>query len=111
MISSWPLGYQRGRISIAVDSSPRRIAQDLPLTVTTPTHSLIVGGPDDPVELYDLTADPEEAHDVAARDPAVAEHLLEAAIAALRAEGAAPDLLAPREGALRSLRATATAGG
>ena len=104
VISSWPLGYQRGRISIAVDSSPRRIARDLPLTVTTATYSLLVGGPDDSVELYDLTIDPGEQQNIVGDAPALAGDLLEAAIDLLRAEGAERDLLAPRLGALATLR-------
>jgi arylsulfatase A-like enzyme len=102
VISSWPLAYQKGRISIAVDSSPRRVAQNLPLTVTTHTSSLIVGGPDDGIELYDLTVDAAETVDVAARERDAVVSLLAAAIAALRTEGATPELLAPREGALTS---------
>jgi arylsulfatase A-like enzyme len=104
VISSWPLGYQRGRISIAVDSSPRRVAQDLPLTVTTQTHSLLVGGPNDPVELYDLALDPGEQLNIAADETALARQLLEKAIEELRREGADSDLLAPRVAVLDSLR-------
>lgn len=104
VISSWPLGYQRGRISIAVDSSPRRVAQDLPLTVTTTSHSLLVGGPDEPVELYNLALDPGEQRSIAADEPALASELLEEAIALLRDEGADSNLLTPRVEALASLR-------
>jgi arylsulfatase A-like enzyme len=107
-ISSWPLGYQRGRISIAVDSSPRRVARDLPLTVTTATHSLLVGGPDDPIELYDLALDPGEQRSITADEPALAAQLLEEAIDVLRDEGAEPDLLAPRVDALAMLRSERT---
>ncbi|HWJ32687.1 MAG TPA: sulfatase-like hydrolase/transferase, partial [Gaiellaceae bacterium] len=102
VISSWPLGYQKGRISVAVDSWPRTIARDLPLTVTSRTHSLIVGGPDDPVQLYDLTGDPAELNDVATEYAALAGELLEGAIEELRREGAADELLRPREEALQN---------
>jgi arylsulfatase A-like enzyme len=104
VVSSWPLEYQKGRISVAVDSWPRTVARDLPLTVTTPTHSLLVGGPDDPVELYDLAADPGETHNIAPDEPEHVVDLLIDAIELLRAEGATPDLLAPREGALEAAR-------
>jgi arylsulfatase A-like enzyme len=103
VISSWPLGYQKGRISVAVDSWPRTVARDLPLTVTTRTHSLVVGGPDDPVELYDLTADPAELHDVAAEHQTLAADLLKAAIDELYREGAPDEFVLPREGALHRL--------
>jgi arylsulfatase A-like enzyme len=102
VISSWPLGYQKGRISVAVESSPRRVAQDLPLTITTDTRSVVVGGPDDPIETYDLTADAAEETDISDRDHDATAGLVEAAITELREEGATPELLAPREGALQS---------
>ena len=103
VISSWPLGYQKGRISIAVDSSPRTVSRDLPLTITTSTQSAVVGGPDDPVELYDLVNDPAESENMAAAAPERVAELLGDAIEVLRAEGASPELLAPREGALARL--------
>jgi arylsulfatase A-like enzyme len=103
VISSWPLGYQKGRISVAVDSSPRRVAQDLPLTITTQTRSVIVGGPDDPIETYDLVADVGERVDISGVDGESTSSLVQAAIVELRKEGATPELLAPRNRALRSL--------
>ena len=54
VVSGWPLEYQKGRITIAVDSWPRRIAHDQPITVTGRGMSLLVGGPADDLELYDL---------------------------------------------------------
>lgn len=103
VISSWPLGYQRGRISIAVDSWPRTVARDLPLTITTETRSLIVGGPDDELELYDLVADPGEATNIVDREADHAAELLGRAIEELRREGATPELLGPRQDALDAL--------
>jgi hypothetical protein len=102
VISSWPLGYQKGRISVAVDSSPRRVAQDLPLTITTPRRSVILGGSDDPVEMHDLVADPAEQTDISHAEREATALLVEAAITELREEGATPELLAPRHGALMS---------
>jgi arylsulfatase A-like enzyme len=104
VISSWPLGYQKGRISVAVDSSPRRVAQDLPLTITTGTRSVIVGGPDDPIETYDLTADAAEQVDISGAEGEATTSLVQAAIGELRKEGATPELLAPRQRALGSFR-------
>ena len=56
VVSGWPLEYQKGRITIAVDSWPRRIARDQPITITCRGMSLVVGGAEDDIELYDLRA-------------------------------------------------------
>lgn len=104
VVSSWPLDHQKGRITIAVDSWPRRIARDQPLTITTRNRSALVGGADDEIELYDLEADPHEGRSIAADSPAEAEALVEAALANLRAAGASDELLAPRQAALDRLR-------
>lgn len=104
VVSSWPLEYQKGRITVAVDSWPRRIARDQPLTVTGHGLSLVVGGADDDIELYDLVADPGELTNVALARPADAEALLTEALAELLACGAEDDLLAPRRAALARLR-------
>jgi len=64
VVSSWPLYLAEGEIVTAIDSKARRIADYMPLTVTTPERSLILGGPDDEPELYDLTRDPGEQHNV-----------------------------------------------
>src|SRR5215204_4680300 len=60
VVSSWPLYLAEGEITTAVDSTARRIANYMPITVTTRGRSLILGGPDDEPELYDLSADPGE---------------------------------------------------
>jgi arylsulfatase A-like enzyme len=60
VVSSWPLYLAKGEIITAVDSKARRISDYMPLTVTTPERSLILGGPDDEPELYDLARDPQE---------------------------------------------------
>src|ERR671912_180582 len=57
VVSSWPLYLAEGEITTAVDSKARRIANYMPITITTRERSLILGGPDDEPELYDLTAD------------------------------------------------------
>lgn len=104
VVSSWPLEYQKGRITIAVDSWPRRVAHDLPLTVTSPGLSLLVGGEGDEVELYDLTTDRGQATNVAAARPDDASALLSEAVAWLEGIGTTPELLSPRLAALRNLR-------
>jgi arylsulfatase A-like enzyme len=109
VISGWPLEYQKGRISIAVDSWPRRIAHDQPFTVTSGGHSLIVGGPEDDLELYDLAVDPGEEENIARLRPDVAVGLLEQALDYLLSIGTQPALLEPRRGALRRYREQQTA--
>ena len=64
VVSSWPLYLAEGEIVTAIDSKARRIADYMPVTVTTPERSLILGGPDDEPELYDLTSDPGEQDNV-----------------------------------------------
>ena len=104
VVSGWPLEYQKGRITIAVDSWPRRIARDQPITVTGRGLSLIVGGPDDDLELYDLTTDPGEEHNIALERPLEAVELCEEALAQLLACGTSAELLTPRRQLLERFR-------
>ena len=60
VVSSWPLYFAEGEMTTAIDSRPRRIANFMPLTVSTPNRTLILGGEGDPPELYDTDADPGE---------------------------------------------------
>src|ERR687894_837907 len=60
VVSSWPLYLAKGEIITAVDSTARRISDYMPITVTTRDRSLILGGPDDEPELYELAEDPGE---------------------------------------------------
>jgi hypothetical protein len=107
VVSGWPLEYQKGRITIAVDSWPRRVAHDQPITVTGRGLSLVAGGADDDLELYDLGADPGELRNVALERPGDAEALLLGALTELRAIGTAEELLAPRRLAHARFRAAA----
>lgn len=72
----------------------------MPITVTTPDRSLILGGPDDEPELYDLTRDPGE------RDNAWRKHgpegglLAEQALSFLEGVNTPEEYLAPRREAL-----------
>jgi arylsulfatase A-like enzyme len=104
VISGWPLEYQKGRISIAVDSWPRRIAHDQPFTVTGRGLSLVVGGPEDDLELYDLALDPGEKASCAEDRPDETVALLEEALAYLISIGTEESLLAPRRAAAARFR-------
>jgi arylsulfatase A-like enzyme len=104
VVSGWPLEYQKGRITIAVDSWPRRIAHDQPITITGRGLSLIVGGPDDDLELYDLETDGGELHNIASERPDEAVALLTDALADLLLCGTSDELLAPRRAALERFR-------
>lgn len=105
VVSGWPLEYQKGRITIAVDSWPRRVAHDQPFTVTGRGLSLVVGGAEDDLELYDLVDDPDEARNVASERPGDAEALLLDALSDLLAAGTVEELLEPRRRALERFRA------
>ena len=109
VVSGWPLEYQKGRISIAVDSWPRRIARDQPLTVTAHGLSLIVGGEDDDLELYDLSLDPSEEQNCADQRPDEAVSLLQEALTYLVSVGTEESLLAPRQAALTRFASRARA--
>jgi arylsulfatase A-like enzyme len=104
VVSGWPLEYQKGRITIAVDSWPRRIARDQPFTVTAHGLSLVVGGPEDDLELYDLERDPGELQNVARERAGETASLLEAALEHLSRSGASEEALAPRRRALERFR-------
>jgi hypothetical protein len=64
VVNSWPLYLAKGEIITAIDSKARRISDYMPLTVTTPERSLILGGPDDEPEFYDLARDPQESENM-----------------------------------------------
>ena len=75
--STTPLYLAEGEIVTAIDSKARRIADYMPVTVTTPERSLILGGPDDEpdVPTYPMTcpwlteAAFDKSFDVNAMDP------------------------------------------
>lgn len=103
VVSSWPLYFAEGAITTAVDSRPRRIESYMPLTVTTPERSLILGGPDDTPELYDLTRDPREAYNVWEARAGEGVGLARAAISFLERQGTPEDHLKPRRLVLQRL--------
>ena len=100
VVSSWPLYLAEGEIVTAIDSKARRIANYMPLTITTPERSLILGGPDDEPELYDLASDPGEQNNVWRELGAEGEVLCERTLSFLESVGTPEAYLAPRREAL-----------
>ena len=113
VVSSWPLYLAKGEIITAVDSKARRIDNYMPVTVTTPERSLILGGPDDEPELYFLGRDPGERWNVWGSRIEEGTALGERALSCLERQGAPESYLAPRRRALQrfapdSVRGTAS---
>jgi arylsulfatase A-like enzyme len=104
VVSSWPLYLAKGEIITAVDSKARRIDNYMPLTVTTPERSLILGGPDDEPELYDLARDPQERENTWATSNEGAL-LAEQALSFLEGVRTPEEYLAPRYEAIEKWRA------
>jgi len=100
VVSSWPLYLAEGEVTTAVDSRPRKIANYMPITITTRDRSLILGGPGDAPELYDLETDPHEQTNVWDTRPAEGEALCQAAISFLEDIGTPEAFLQPRRYAL-----------
>jgi arylsulfatase A-like enzyme len=100
VVSSWPLYLAQGEIVTAIDSKARRIADYMPVTVTTPERSLILGGPDDEPELYDLTRDPGEQDNVWRQHGSKGGLLAEQALSFLEGVNTPEEYLAPRREAL-----------
>ena len=100
VVSSWPLYFAEGEITSAVDSRPRRIAQYMPITVTTRDFSLIIGGPTEAPELYDRERDPGQSTNVWTDRVVEGTALFEQALEFLRDCGADERHLIPRRKSL-----------
>src|SRR5829696_8804708 len=96
VVSSWPLYLAKGEIITAVDSRPRRVASYMPLTVTTQEHSLILDGPAEEPELYNLGRDPGERWNVWGSRIEEGTALGERALSFLERQGTPEAYLAPR---------------
>lgn len=103
VISSWPLYFAEGEITTAVDSRPRRISSYMPLTVATRDRSLILGGPAEAPELYDLQSDPGEQTNIWKDRTHEGQALSETAIAFLQSLGTPEEYLRPRRMVLEQL--------
>jgi arylsulfatase A-like enzyme len=104
VVSSWPLYLAEGEIVTAIDSKARRIADYMPLTVTTPERSLILGGPDNEPEFYDLASDPSEQNNVWREQSDEGETLCEQTLSFLESVGTPEEYVAPRRQALDGWR-------
>jgi hypothetical protein len=72
------------------------VASYMPITITTRERSLILGGPDDEPELYDLADDPGEQHNLWTKLSAEGEILCGCALFFLEQVGAPEEYLTPR---------------
>jgi hypothetical protein len=72
----------------------------MPITVTTQERSLLIGGPSEEPELYDLAADPAETTDIWSSRQPEDERLLVDALSYLEECGTPPAFLDPRRGSL-----------
>jgi arylsulfatase A-like enzyme len=105
VVSSWPLYFAEGEITSAVDDTPRLLSSYMPITISTRTHSVILGGPVERPELYDLETDPGEERNVWNEHLEEGIELCRRAVAFLE-ECQAPDrYLEPRKQALARLAA------
>jgi len=102
VVSSWPLYFAEGEMTTAVDSRPRRIASYMPMTVTTQQRSLILGGPSEPPELFNLAEDPGEARNVWAKETGEGLELARAAVNFLEEHETAARFVEPRKLALET---------
>jgi hypothetical protein len=100
VVSSWPLYMAEGEIVTAVDSKARRVANYMPITISTRDSALVLGGPDDKPELFDHANDPGERTNVW-RDHRAAGHVLcGQALNFLQSIGTPETYIAPRREAL-----------
>ena len=106
VVSSWPLYLAEGEIVTAIDSKARRIANYMPLTISTRERSVILGGPGDEPELYDLARDPGEQHNAWSKLGEEGEALCDSALSFLEDSGTPEEHLAPRRKALDARRRT-----
>ncbi|MBA2691807.1 MAG: sulfatase [Rubrobacter sp.] len=100
VVSSWPLYFAEGAVTTAVDSRARRIANYMPITVSTKETTVVLGGPADYPEMYDLADDPGEAKNVWEKRHEEGGDLASRAVSFLENLGTPEGHLAPRRMAL-----------
>jgi hypothetical protein len=96
VVSSWPLYFAEGEITLAVDSRPRHISSYMPLTVSTRYRSLILGGPDDEPEFYDLVGVPGEQDNIWESETREGLKLARQALSFLEEQGTPQEHVRPR---------------
>jgi arylsulfatase A-like enzyme len=100
VVSSWPLYFAEGAVTTAVDSRARLIASYMPITVSTKETTVVLGGPADYPEMYDLANDPREAENVWETRHEEGGELASRAVSFLEDLGTPEGHLAPRRMAL-----------
>jgi len=102
VVSSWPVYFAEGEMTSAVDSRPRRISSYMPITIATRTRSVILGGPTESPELYDLERDPGEQENVWAANAENGLGLCREAVGFLEECETPEKFLEPRRSALEA---------
>ena len=105
VVSSWPLYFAEGEITLAVDSRPRHISSYMPLTVSTRDRSLILGGPDDEPEFYDLVGVPGEQDNIWESETREGLKLARQALSFLEEQGTPQEHVRPRRMSLERFAA------
>jgi arylsulfatase A-like enzyme len=85
VLTTLPFANPGDKVEV-VDDLMRTVAEWQPVTLTTEQWSLLYATPDEPVELYDLKADPGQMKNVAADHPDVIKDLLARYASDLRLE-------------------------
>jgi iduronate 2-sulfatase len=100
VVTSWPLHAQGIRLRV-VDDRERATATVLPTTTFDGRWTLISSTRGEPIELYDLTADPRQESNISASHPEVVRSLHDRLLAYLEDLGTEERYLAPRRELLR----------
>lgn len=105
VISSWPMYFAPGETTAAVDHRSRTLRGYQPITVSSREAAVLVGGPNDPLEYFDLVRDPVGEFDIAASEPARAAALAWEAMDELARQGTLDKHVEPRRESIRRWRA------